>query len=276
MTLTSPQSEFRLPVVSAPAENSARALWSASLVQCRRLLITWSRDWTTTVQALVYPALMMLMFLIVFGNTVAEATGQRAVYGYAPMVALVAAMSGGVVSGIGLAQEKHSGLLTRFATLPVHRAAGLVGRMLAEAIRVLVTTLFILGVGVCFGFRFTQGPLASIALVGLPVLFALGFAVLVTALAAGAQPIAMINVVGIGTTLLMFFNSGFVPVAAYPSWLQDTVANQPMSCAIEAMRGLSTGGPVAESLLETVAWTAGLIAVFGWPAVRGLRRAAAG
>jgi ABC-2 type transport system permease protein len=47
-----------------------------------------------------------------------------------------------------------------------------------------------------------------------------------------------------------------------------------MSPAIEAMRGLAEGGPTLWPLLQSVAWVAGLLAVFGPIAVRGYRKAA--
>jgi len=49
------------------------------------------------------------------------------------------------------------------------------------------------------------------------VLFGMSFAVLVTALATVVNGVLLANVVAIVSTLLMFFNSGFVPVFAYPS-----------------------------------------------------------
>ena len=82
------------------------------------------------------------------------------------------------------------------------------------------------------------------------------------------------EIVSIVCTMLMFFNSGFVPVMAYPTWLQPIVANQPMSCAIDTMRALAIGGPVAEPFVKTLAWSLGTVAVFLVPAIRGYRRAA--
>ncbi|MFC8042741.1 ABC transporter permease [Nocardia sp. NPDC057353] len=263
-----------LPETSPAAENSVRSWAAHSLLQCKRLLLVWARDPGTTIQTLVYPALTLLMFKVVLGDSITRATGMPSIYGQVAMLTLIAAMTGSVVSALGFKAEKATGLLGRFWTMPVHRAAGLTGRLLAEALRVLVTTLFVIGVGLTIGFRFEQGPLAALGLIGIPVLFGMGFAVLVTALATISEGVMLVNIIGIVNTLLMFFNSGFVPVFAYPTWLQSTVENQPMSCAIEAMRGLSYGGPVAEPLLKTVLWTVALIAVFAYPAVRGYQRAA--
>lgn len=263
-----------LPKVEIRSESSPRVWAAHSLIQCKRLLTVWMRDPTTTIQALVYPALTLLMFRVVLGDSITAATGRPSVYGTVPMITLVAAMTGAMVSALGFKAEKATGLLGRFWTMPVHRAAGLTARLLAEAIRVLITTLFVIAVGYAIGFRFDQGPLAAVALIGIPVLFGMGFAVFVTALATLTEGVLLVNAVSIVTTLLMFFNSGFVPIMAYPTWLQSAVANQPMSCAIEAMKGLSYGGPVAEPLIDTVLWVVGVIVVFGYPAVRGYRRAA--
>lgn len=275
--IETPGRSFELPdPVDAASEHSVAALVVQSGIQCKRLLTAWVRDWTTLVQALLYPALMLFMFKIVLGDSITRATGVSSVYGTVPMITLIGAMSGAMVNALYLGYERQTGLLARFATMPVHRAAGLTGRMLAEAVRVFVTTAIIVATGFILGFRFDQGWSAGVALLLLPVLYGLGFAVMVTALATVSNGPRLVEIVGLVVTLLMFFNSGFVPVFAYPSWLQDVVANQPMSCAIDAMRGLSLGGPVAEPLLKTVAWSIGLIAVFAWPAIWGHSKAARG
>ncbi|MFI5777065.1 ABC transporter permease [Nocardia sp. NPDC051570] len=263
-----------LPVAPPRSERALSTWVGHSLIQCKRLLLVWTRDPATTIQTLIYPALTLLMFRVVLGDSITHATGKPAIYGFVPLTALVAAMSGSVVSALGFKGEKYTGLLGRFWTMPIHRAAGLTGRLLAEAIRVLITTLFILVVGICLGFRFWNGPLAAVAMICIPVLFGVGFAVLVTALATFSEGVMLVNVIGIINTLLMFFNSGFVPVFAYPPWLQRTVENQPMSTAIDAMKGLAWDGPVAVPLMKTLAWTIGFIVVFTYPAVRGYRRAA--
>lgn len=255
-------------------ENSRTALVAHSLLQTQRLLRRWTRDPFTMLQAVVYPALMLIMFNAVLGISVTKATGVNSVYGYAPMIMLVGAMFGSIASGIGLKTEWREGLLSRFWILPVHRASGLVSRLMAEAVRIMLTSVLILLVGVVLGFRFNEGPLAGIALLFVPLLMGIGFATMVTALAVTSAKLPLVELLSLVCTLLMFFNSGFVPTAAYPTWLQGFVANQPMSTAIDAMKGLSLGGPVAEPLIKTTLWSIGMIAVFAWPAIRGYRKAA--
>ncbi|MBF6179532.1 ABC transporter permease [Nocardia otitidiscaviarum] len=267
-------SNVPLPVVPPRSERAFTTFVEQSLIQCKRMLMGWARNPAVTVQVLLYPALTLLMFDVVLGGSIKQATGMPAIYGQVPMVMLVAAMTGAVVSALGFKVEKVTGLLSRFWTMPIHRAAGLTGRLLAEVVRVLVTTLFVLVVGVALGFRFWNGPLATIAMIAIPVLFAVGFAVLVTSLATISEGVVLVQMVGIVSNLLMFFNTGFVPIGAYPTWLQPIVENQPMSCAIDAMRGLAWDGPVAVPLLKTLAWTVGMVVLFVYPAIRGYQRAA--
>lgn len=272
--MRAPNMTFPAPTLAMP-ESSMRALWTHSLVQAKRLLMRWMRDPSTMIQALLYPALMLVMFRVVLGNSISAATGSPAIYGQVPMIALVGAMFGSIVSAVGLKSERKSGLLSRFWTTPTHRAAGLLGRMIAEAVRVLVTTVVIVSAGVAMGFRLTQGIQAGILLLVIPVVFGTGFAVMVTFLATVAGDAPLVEVVSIFCTLLMFFNAGFVPVLAYPLWLQPVVAAQPMSVAVSAMRALALGGPVMTPVLQTVAWSLGMVVIFLYPAIRGYKKASA-
>ena len=55
----------------------------------------------------------------------------------------------------------------------------------------------------------------------------------------------------------MFFSTGFVPLDQFPDWIQPVVEHQPVSCAIEAMRGLSLGGPVLAPMVGNAALVGG-------------------
>ncbi|MEU7767655.1 ABC transporter permease [Nocardia sp. NPDC049190] len=272
MTVTTRGTVAELPMVFGRTETVWR-LVPQTLIQTRRLLLRWRRDPLTMVQSLIFPALLLVVLDTVLGKQISMFSGVSALYGSVPMVALVAVMSGSVAGAVTLGREREQGLLARFWVLPVHRGSGLAARIAAEGARILLCTLVLFGVGVALGFRFEQGPLAGIALFGVPLLYGLGFATLVTAAAVYSAKTALVEAVSLGTSLMMFFSTGFVPLAAYPSWAQPIVRHQPMTYAIEAMRGLSLGGAVRAPLLATIAWTVGTLALFGVPAAIGYRRA---
>jgi ABC-type multidrug transport system permease subunit len=71
----------------------------------------------------------------------------------------------------------------------------------------------------------------------------------------------------------VFANSGFVPVASMPGWLQGFANVQPFSVTISAVRALTQGGPTAHYLWQSAAWIAGILVVFGALAIAECRKA---
>ncbi len=240
------------------------------------LLRAWSREPGIVVQALIFPAFLLAMFQLVLGKTVTSMGGGDSIYGNAGLVALVAAMYGTLSTAVRLIDERDSGLLSRLWTLPVPRSGFIAGRLLAEVVRTGISTIVLFAVAVPMGFRFDQGWAAGIGAIAVPMLFAAGLAVPIMALALVSTGQAAVQQLGGLFLFLLFFNTGFAPATEYPGWLQPLVRYQPMSPAIDAIAGLTEGGAIALPLLATIAWAAGLIAVFGATAVRGYRRAAEG
>ncbi|MEU1208456.1 ABC transporter permease [Nocardia sp. NPDC005825] len=254
-------------------ETSVPALLRHTWIQTQRLLVRWLRDPVTLLETLVVPCLLLLMLDIVVGSQIEKFSGRSALYGSTPMVTLVGALSGTVASGVMLGREREAGVLARFWVLPVHRASGLAARIIAEGCRIFAGTVVIICFGMALGFRFREGPWQTFAFLWIPVLFGLAFATMVTAIAVFTAKSTLVEAVALLSSLLMFFSTGFVPLAAYPKWIQPVVEHQPMSVAVDTMRALAEGGPVAGPLLRTVAWSVGLIVVFAIPAGLGYRRA---
>lgn len=254
-------------------ENSARVLVPQTLVQTRRILLRWGRDLTAIVEVLVLPVLFLLTVNIVLGHMVSQVTRHSALYGSVPMNALAAAINGSAIGAIGLIGERDDGLLRRLWVLPVHRASGVCSRVVAEAIRITITTAVLVAAGMMLGFRFQQGALAIVAWLIVPVIFGLSYATLITMVALHVAKNFLLEAVTLVHLLAVVFSTGFLPVGQFPKWIQPVVAHQPMTYAIEAMRGLSMGGPVRWPLIATLLWASGITAVCIVPALVGYRRA---
>lgn len=254
-------------------ENSPGRLITQTRVLTVRILRRWSRDPATLVQSFVMPTAFLLALDIVFGEVIERATGVDGLYAQVPLVALVGGMTGAIIGAVGIMREREVGLLARFWVVPVHRAAGLLARLTADFIRIVVITLVVMCVGLVLGMRFQQGVPAAIAWVLMPALFgvALSAAVLTLALFAANEIVPQATEILIA--MLMFFSIGFVPLDQYPEWLQPIVEHQPFSYTIEAMKGLSLGGPIAEPVFFTVLWSAGIAAVCAVPLMIGYRKA---
>lgn len=257
----------------APGRRKDRRLVAETRIFTARILRRWGRDLATVGQSLLFPAGFLIALNIVLGDGIRQVTGESALYGSVPLVALVGATSGAILVAIGIMREREDGLLSRFWTLPVTRASGLLSRLVAEGVRIVVITAFVMCVGMLLGFRFKQGPLAALVWLFIPAIFGVAFSAVVITIGLYAANVIVPQATEVISAMLFFFSTGFVPLNQFPEWLQPFVEHQPCSYVIEAMRGLSLGGPVLKPVLGTVLWSAGIAAACAVPLVIGYRRA---
>ncbi|MGV0742701.1 ABC transporter permease [Mycolicibacterium sp. XJ870] len=254
-------------------ENSLRVLIPQTWIQTQRSLIRLLRDPMTFVFGLALPIFFLVVMNIVLGDAISSVTGHSALYGSVPLVTLIGAMNGASVGVVGITSERANGLLARLWVVPVHRASGLLARLASEAIRVVINSFVLLCVGVLMGMRLEQGWWAGLAWLCVPMLFGMAFAMLALTVAVFWPTTTLVEVITLVSALLLFFCTGFVPLAQYPQWVQPLVEHQPLSYATEAMRGLTLGGPVLNPLVGTLLWSGGVIIACVVPMVFGYRRA---
>lgn len=246
---------------------------SHTWVQTQRLLAGWMRDPQTLVEALLLPVGFLLALDLVFGQQVSLVSGHSSLYGTVPLAILVGVAFGASAAGVALMRERDDGLLARFWVLPIHRSSGPLSRLAAETIRILLTASVVMVAGVILGLRFHHGIVATAAWLLIPIAFGVAFAALVTTMALYVQSTVVVESTGLIVMLLVFFCTGFVPLDQYPPAIQPVVEHQPMSYAVEAMRGLALGGPVLVPVLGIVLWSAGIATACAAPLLIGYRRA---
>ncbi|CKL88180.1 daunorubicin-DIM-transport integral membrane protein ABC transporter DRRC [Mycobacterium tuberculosis] len=272
--ITTTSQEIELAPTRLPgSQNAARLFVAQTLLQTNRLLTRWARDYITVIGAIVLPILFMVVLNIVLGNLAYVVTHDSGLYSIVPLIALGAAITGSTFVAIDLMRERSFGLLARLWVLPVHRASGLISRILANAIRTLVTTLVMLGTGVVLGFRFRQGLIPSLMWISVPVILGIAIAAMVTTVALYTAQTVVVEGVELVQAIAIFFSTGLVPLNSYPGWIQPFVAHQPVSYAIAAMRGFAMGGPVLSPMIGMLVWTASICVVCAVPLAIGYRRA---
>jgi len=253
--------------------NSLARLLSNTRVLTGRLLVRLIRNPITIVHALLLPVGFLITLNVVLGDSITAATGEDGLYRSVPLVALLAAMSGSTAGMVGITAERLDGFLARLWVLPIHRGAGLLARLAAEVIRLFGTTMVILCTGIILGFRFHRGAAGAVLWLFVPVIFGIAFSAVVTMVALYWPKAVLVEAIQIVGLIGTFFCTGLVPLDKYPDWVQPLVRYQPMSTAVDAMRGLSVGGPILMPMLQTVAWSAGIVAISLWPIIVGYRRA---
>jgi ABC-2 type transport system permease protein len=199
----------------AGRENSAVRLLVPTWVFTDRILRRWSRD-PTMAETLLVPIAFLVTMNIVLGDGISQVTGHSALYGSVPLVAMVTAMQGATVGGLGVMRERGDGLLSRLWVLLVHRASGVLSRLVAEAVRILSASVVLMCAGLVLGFRFREGIPSAVAWLAVPAVFGIAISVAVMTIALYSAKTIVLEATAVISGLLMFFSTGFVPLDQYP------------------------------------------------------------
>ena len=212
--------------------------------------------------AVVQPALVVIMFRYVFAGAV-TVPGEDYADFLLPGIFAQTVLFGAVGSGVGLAEDLHSGVIDRLRSLPIARSAVLGGRALAELARTTVVVLLMAGLIMIVGFSTPVDPLA--AALTLLVLMAYAFALSWVFNLVGLYASSGQGAEAIGFPLIIplaFASSAFVPVETMPEWLQAFAAHQPVTAAVDATRALLLDQPATGAVLISLLWSLGLLILF--------------
>jgi oleandomycin transport system permease protein len=200
------------------------------------------------------PVIFLLLFVYVFGGAISGDTSSYLQFAL-PGVLVQTVVFASAGTGTGLADDLQSGIFDRFRSLPISRAAPLLGAISADLVRYLVSGVIMLVLGSLLGFRISGSPLDVIAALGMVMAVAFALCWVFTALAMVVkQPRSVQGLSALVMLPLTFGSNVFVPADTMPGWLRAFVEINPVSKVADAVRGLLTGGPVAGPA------TAGLIA----------------
>lgn len=256
---------------SAPVQ---RSLMTESWIFAGRLFVQWRRYPMVPLQALLFPALLLVIYGLLVGKSMVRLTGNSGLDLLIPVCTLAGAMAGAIGAGLAVPMDRDSGLLTRLWIMPVHRTAPLTGALLAEAVRTFIGSAFVVAAGYLMGFRFSGGWLGLLLYLLIPVAVVVVFATVVISLA--LRPQARIILTWTQTVAMGLAFATLVPPAKIPALLRPLAEYQPIAPAAAAMRALSSGGEVWQPTLLTVLWAVVIGAVFVPVTVRGYRFAVEG
>jgi ABC transporter DrrB family efflux protein len=265
-----------------------RLRWSASdvLVLTGRSLARIAREPETLMDVTVQPLIFVLLFAYVFGSAIVLPGGGN-YHDY-----LIGGMLGMGVAGtapgtaVALVTDMSTGLIDRFRSLPMSRAAVLAGRTLADLLTQAIGALVVAGVGLAIGWRVHAGPADALAAFGLALLFGYAFSWAGACLGMVLRSPESAQQLGFILFLpLTFISNAFVPTQGMPSWLRAVADWNPFSALAAASRHLFGNPnpaatvhawPMQHPELAVLAWSAALLLVFAPLAVRLYRRKSLG
>jgi ABC-2 type transport system permease protein/oleandomycin transport system permease protein len=257
------------PVLQAPALLAVRDTLAITRRNLRRL----GRAPNLLLLSLATGVLFVLLFRYVFGGAIRTPGVNYIDYLMPGAFILTVTASAVTTTGVGFAEDLASGAIDRFRSLPIARSAVLAGRMLSDAVRLLLLIALMTAVGFAVGFRIHTGVLPALAALGLTIAFGMAFSWAMLYLALALRTAEATQAAGQTLMfLLAFISSAFVPIATMPGWLQVIARANPVTYAVDALRALLAGGPAARPVLLTIAWIVALVAIFAPLAIRRYRR----
>ena len=214
------------------------------------------------------PVLFLLMFTYLFGGALAGSTTEYLQF-LLPGILVQSVLFTSVYSGVTLNTDVTKGVVDRFRSVPVWRAAPLVGAVLGDSVRYAIASTVVVVLGLVMGFRPEAGVAGVLASMLLVVVFSSGLAWVFTTVGMLLRsPSAVMNTGFMGLFPLIFLSNVFVDPETLPGWLEAFVGVNPISHLVTAVRGLMDGTAMAGEIALVLGTAAALTAVFAPLTVR--------
>ena len=147
---------------------------SDTLVLAKRNLLRIPRQPDLLIAYTVQPVMFVLLFVFVFGGAI-DSGGFDYVDFLMPGIIVQSIAFGGFVTALGLSDDVRKGLIDRFRSLPMSRAAVLAGRTVSDIPLNCLSLVVLFAVGFAAGFGFIDSSPGEVVL-GIVLLLLLGFA----------------------------------------------------------------------------------------------------
>ncbi|MGC9669893.1 ABC transporter permease [Planosporangium sp. 12N6] len=232
----------------------------------------------TTIQ----PIMFVLLFAYVFGGAIKVPGVNYKEYLMAGIFTQTVAF-GSSLTAIGLADDLTRGIVDRFRSLPMSRAAVLIGRTTSDLLNNLLVVIVMALCGLLVGWRIHAGPGGALA--GFGVLFLFGYAMswIAAVIGLAVRSVEVAQSAGfIWLFPMTFLSNAFIPTDTLPDWLQPVADWNPISAIVLGLRDLwgnapeglarGSGFPAQHPVLLALLWSVVILATFAPMAIIRYRR----
>lgn len=245
---------------------------STILVLAERNVLRILRNSGSLISASVIPGMFLLAIYVVFSSVMELGGFNYAQYLVpAAMIQAILFTAGG--SAMAIAVDKSTGLNDRLRTLPIRTAAPVIGRLMADLCRALISSGIVIVIGALLGFRFHGGTGGTIVF----ILVTFGFAVAASmlydgiAMQAGSAESSASVLQAVSIPLVML-STAYVPAAGLPESVRPVIEALPVSVVGELLRQGSSGTVTSEVAWVAVAWIGGSLLLGAALSARAFRR----
>ena len=232
-----------------------------STIMLRRNFSQTVRNPTAVFSAILFPIVIMLMFVYVLGG--AFNVGVDYIDYATPGLIVMGIAYGLSATAVAVNSDMTKGIINRFKVMDISRGAVLTGHVVASMLRSVVAITAIIGVAFLIGFRPSASLLDWVGVIGFIVLIAFATSWFTVALGLAAKTVESAGLATVPLIMLPFLSSAFVPADTMRTGVRQFAEYQPFTPIIETLRGLLTGTPSAGDAIAALAWCIG-IAVVGY------------
>ncbi|MFI1826465.1 ABC transporter permease [Streptomyces sp. NPDC020412] len=241
-----------------------------STTMLRRNLLHMRRYPSMTLNLLLTPVMLLLVFVYIFGGAMSSGIGgsgaDRSDYLAYVFPGILMLTIGGTTIGsaVSIAMDMTEGIIARFRTMAIHRGSVLIGHVIGSVLQCVMSVTLVGAVAVAIGFRSTDATVLEWVLAfGLLSLVSLALTWVAVGMGLSSPNVEAASNNALPLMLLPMLGSAFVPVDAMPGWFQPIAEYQPFTPAIETLRGLLLGTEIGHNGWLAVAWCVAL-AVLGY------------
>ena len=258
-------------VAEPTARAASQACWAVSdgLAAAERLLTKLRHDQTGMAMTLGAPVFLVLIFGYVFGSAI-SVPGRESYRAFLVPGLFVTIAANIIPSMVMMARDSSRGVVERFRSLPIARAAVPFGQAAATGLYGLISFVLMGLCGLAVGWRINRGAADAVAALALLVAFqvAMTWVGMYLGLIIGREETAaQASVLIMPVTAL---SNVFVPTSGMPAWLRAIADWNPVSALAAAARQLfgnpaapaNGAWPLEHPVPAALAWTALLLAVF--------------
>jgi ABC transporter DrrB family efflux protein len=233
----------------------------------------------------IQPIMFVLLFAYVFGGAIATPGIDYRDF-LMPGIFVQTVAFGAGITAIGLADDLQKGIVDRFRSLPMSRAAVLVGRTTSDLLNNVFVVAVMAVTGLIVGWRIHEGFWRGVA--GFLILFLFGYAMswISAVIGLSVKSVEVAQSAGlIWMFPLTFLSNAFVPTDTLPAVLQPVAEWNPISSVVLALRVLwgnapsgtanGTGFPAEHPIPLAIGWCVAILIIFIPWAIARYRRAAA-
>ncbi|TDU69172.1 ABC transporter permease [Streptomyces sp. KS 21] len=237
-----------------------------SSTMLRRNLLHARRYPSLTLNLLMTPVMLLLLFVYIFGGAMSGGIGGGGRDEYiayiVPGILLMTIGSTVVGAAVSVSTDMSEGIIARFRTMAIHRSSVLIGHVVGSVLQSIASVVLVGLVGVAIGFRSTDASVLEwLAAFGLIALYALALTWIAVGMGMASPNAEAASNSAMPLILLPLISSAFTPIASMPGWFQPIAEYQPFTPAIETLRGLLLGTEIGNNGWLALGWSIALIAL---------------